>query len=153
MLVYLERKMYKTTFPKLKDIKHNWYLVDAEGKVLGRLASQVAAVLRGKHKAYFTPHMDTGDFVIIINADKVRLTGKKAEFKTYFTHSGFLGNERFLKYKDVLKNAPTKVVERAIQGMLPHNALGRKLFRKLKVYSGADHPHQAQQPQPLQIEG
>ncbi|MDD5230256.1 MAG: 50S ribosomal protein L13, partial [Candidatus Marinimicrobia bacterium] len=129
------------------------YVIDADGIVLGRLASQVAAILRGKNKPYFTPHLDTGDFVVIINADKIRLTGRKAEFKTYFTHSGYLGSERFLQYKDVLQNSPEKIVERAIKGMLPHNALGRQLFRKLKVYRGPEHPHQAQQPKPLAIEG
>ncbi|MCK9560399.1 MAG: 50S ribosomal protein L13 [Candidatus Marinimicrobia bacterium] len=145
--------MYKTSFPKLTEIKQDWYVIDADGIVLGRLASQVAAILRGKNKPYFTPHLDTGDFVVIINADKIRLTGRKAEFKTYFTHSGYLGSERFLQYKDVLQNSPEKIVERAIKGMLPHNALGRQLFRKLKVYRGPEHPHQAQQPKPLAIEG
>jgi len=145
--------MYKTSFPKLSEIKQDWYIVDADGVVLGRLASQVAAVLRGKNKPYFTPHLDTGDFVVIVNADKVRLTGRKAEFKTYFTHSGYLGSERFLQYKDVLQSSPEKVIERAIKGMLPHNALGRQLFRKLKVYRGPEHPHQSQQPKPLPIEG
>jgi len=145
--------MYKTSFPKLSEIKQDWYVVDADGVVLGRLASQVAAVLRGKNKPYFTPHLDTGDFVVIVNADKVRLTGRKAEFKTYFKHSGYLGSERFLQYKDVLQNSPEKVIERAIKGMLPHNALGRQLFRKLKVYSGPAHPHQSQQPKPIAIEG
>jgi len=145
--------MYKTSFPKLSEIKQDWYVVDADGVVLGRLASQVAAVLRGKNKPYFTPHLDTGDFVVIVNADKVRLTGRKAEFKTYFTHSGYLGSERFLQYKDVLQSSPEKVIERAIKGMLPHNALGRQLFRKLKVYRGPEHPHQSQQPKPLPIEG
>jgi large subunit ribosomal protein L13 len=145
--------MYKTSFPKLSEIKQDWYIVDADGVVLGRLASQVAAVLRGKNKPYFTPHLDTGDFVVIVNADKVRLTGRKAEFKTYFKHSGYLGSERFLQYKDVLQNSPEKVIERAIKGMLPHNALGRQLFRKLKVYRGPEHPHQSQQPKPLSIEG
>ncbi|MCK9245216.1 MAG: 50S ribosomal protein L13 [Candidatus Marinimicrobia bacterium] len=145
--------MYKTSFPKLTEIKQDWYVIDADGIVLGRLASQVAAILRGKNKPYFTPHLDTGDFVVIINADKIRLTGRKAEFKTYFTHSGYLGSERFLQYKDVLQNSPEKIVERAIKGMLPHNALGRQLFRKLKVYRGPEHPHQAQQPKLLAIEG
>lgn len=145
--------MYKTYFPKADEIKRNWYVIDAEGKVLGRLASQVAAILRGKNKPYFTPHLDTGDFVIIINAEKVRLTGRKAEFKTYFKHTGYLGHERFLQYKELQQTAPEKIIERAVKGMLPHNALGRQLFRKLKVYCGPEHPHAAQQPQPLEIEG
>ncbi|MFH1212875.1 MAG: 50S ribosomal protein L13 [Candidatus Neomarinimicrobiota bacterium] len=145
--------MYKTSFPKLAEIKQDWYVVDADGMVLGRLATQVAAILRGKNKPYFTPHLDTGDFVVIINADKVRLTGRKAEFKTYFTHSGYLGSERYLQYKDLMQNNPERVVEHAIKGMLPHNALGRQLFRKLKVYRGPEHPHQSQQPKPLAIEG
>lgn len=145
--------MYKTSFPKLTEIKQDWYVVDAEGVVLGRLASKVAAILRGKNKPYFTPHLDTGDYVIVINADKVRLTGRKAENKTYFKHSGYLGHERFLKYKDVFQASPEEIIERAVKGMLPHNALGRQLFRKLKVYRGPVHPHQAQQPKPLVIEG
>jgi len=145
--------MYKTSFPKASEIKQDWYVIDAEGIVLGRLASQVAAILRGKNKPYFTPHLDTGDFVVVINAEKVRLTGRKTEFKTYFSHSGYLGNERFLQYKDVLQNSPETIIERAIKGMLPHNALGRQLFRKLKVYCGPEHPHQAQKPKPLVIEG
>lgn len=145
--------MYKTSFPKLSEIKQDWYVVDADGVVLGRLASQVAAVLRGKNKPYFTPHLDTGDFVVIVNAEKIRLSGRKAEFKTYFRHSGYIGHERFLQYKDVLQKSPEKVIERAVKGMLPHNALGRQLFRKLKVYRGPEHPHQSQQPKPLAIEG
>lgn len=145
--------MFKTYYPKLDEIKHDWYVVDANGKVLGRLASQIASILRGKNKPYFTPHMDTGDFIIVVNAEKVRLTGKKREMKTYFSHSGYLGSGKNLEFKDVIQKHPERVLEHAVKGMLPHNTLGRKLFKKLKVYSGPEHPHSAQQPKPLELEG
>jgi large subunit ribosomal protein L13 len=132
------------------DIEHKWFLVDADGMVLGRLATEVARILRGKHKPTFTPHMDTGDFVIIINAAKVRVTGRKAEQKTYFTHSGFMGHDKKTPFATMLAKHPERVIEHAVHGMLPKNALGRQKLRlKLRVYPGADHPHVAQQPKAL----
>jgi len=145
--------MYKTYYPKLDEIQQEWHLVDADGKVLGRLASQVASVLRGKHKPMFTPHMDTGDFVVIVNAEKIRLTGRKTEAKSYFTHSGFMGGERIISYKEMLADHPERIIEHAVRGMLPHNRLGRRLIKKLKIYRGPEHPHSAQQPKPLEVEG
>jgi large subunit ribosomal protein L13 len=132
------------------DIEHKWFLVDADGMVLGRLATEVARILRGKHKPTFTPHMDTGDFVIIINAAKVRVTGRKAEQKTYFTHSGFMGHDKKTPFATMLAKHPERVIEHAVHGMLPKNALGRQKLRlKLRVYPGAEHPHVAQQPKAL----
>ena len=129
------------------DIDHKWYIVDADGLVLGRLASEVAKVIRGKHKPTFTPHMDTGDYVIVINASKVRVTGRKAEQKEYFHHTGYMGHERFTPFATMLAKHPERVIEKAVHGMLPKNALGRQKLRiKLRVYPGAEHPHQAQQP-------
>ena len=141
----------KTTVAKVDDITRKWYIVDADGMVLGRLASKVAFILRGKHKPIFSPHQDTGDFVIIINADKVRLTGKKAQQKTYFRHSGYPGGERFEAFSDLLNEKPERILNHAIKGMLPKNRLGRKLIKKLKVYGGTEHPHGAQQPEPLTL--
>ncbi|MFI5310698.1 MAG: 50S ribosomal protein L13 [Gemmatimonadales bacterium] len=129
------------------DIEHKWFLVDAEGMVLGRLASEVAKILRGKHKPTFTPHMDTGDMVIVINASKVRVTGRKAEQKEYFTHSGYMGHDKKIPFATMLAKHSDRVIEKAVHGMLPKNALGRQKLRlKLRVYPGADHPHKAQQP-------
>ena len=129
------------------DIEHKWFLVDAEGLILGRLASEVARILRGKHKPTFTPHMDTGDHVIIINASKVRVTGRKAEQKKYFSHSGYMGHDKLTPFATLLAKHPERVVEKAVHGMLPKNALGRQKLRlKLRVYPGAEHPHVAQQP-------
>jgi len=125
--------------------------VDAEGKVLGRLASEIAQILRGKHKPMFTPHLDVGDFVVVINAEKVRLTGKKEEQKAYFRHSGFMGGERFIPFKTMIEKHPDRVIDLAVKGMLPKNNLGRLMRRKLKVYAGPIHPHEAQQPQRLEI--
>ena len=134
------------------DIEQRWYIVDAEGLVLGRLASEIAKVIRGKHKPIFTPHMDTGDHVIVINAAKVKLTGRKAEQKTYFTHTGYMGHERHTPLATVLAKHPERVIEKAVHGMLPKTALGRQVLRrKLRVYAGAEHPHVAQQPTPLTI--
>jgi large subunit ribosomal protein L13 len=141
----------RTYTPKADEIEHRWWLVDAEGKPLGRLATEVARVLRGKHKPIFTPHLDTGDHVVVVNASKVRLTGKKAEKKTYFRHSGYMGGERFIPYQRMIQSHPERVVEMAVKGMLPKNALGRSLGKKLKVYGGAEHPHQGQQPEPLDV--
>ena len=141
----------KTYTPKLTEIQRRWWVVDADGKVLGRLASEIAQVLRGKHKPMFTPHLDTGDYVIVVNADKVRLTGNKAENKAYFRHSGYMGGERFIPFKDMLEKHPDRVIDLAVKGMLPKNNLGRLMRRKLKVYAGPAHPHEAQQPEPLEI--
>ncbi|HLB35677.1 MAG TPA: 50S ribosomal protein L13 [Gemmatimonadales bacterium] len=135
-----------------KDIKHHWHVVDADGIALGRLASTVAQVIRGKHKPEFTPHMDGGDFVVVINAAKVRLTGRKLEQKRYFRHSGYMGHERFTPVARELQKHPERVIERAVFGMLPKSTLGRQALRKkLKVYPGAEHPHAAQQPTPLSV--
>ena len=133
-----------------KDLDHRWYVVDAEGMVLGRLAAQIAKIIRGKHKAMFTPHMDTGDFVIVINASKVVVTGRKAEQKTYFSHTGYMGHERHTPYAELLAKHPERVIEKAVFGMLPKTTLARTVLRKkLRVYAGAEHPHVAQAPQTL----
>ena len=135
-----------------KDIDHKWYVVDADGMVLGRLAAEVAKIIRGKHKPMFTPHMDTGDNVIVINASKVRVTGRKAEQKEYFHHTGYMGHERFTPFATMIAKHPERVIEKAVYGMLPKTALGRQeLRRKLRVFAGAEHTHAAQQPQPLQF--
>lgn len=137
----------KTFTATPKDIQHRWFLIDADGMVLGRLAAEVAKIIRGKHKPIFTPHMDTGDHVIVINASKVRVTGRKAEQKRYFTHSGYMGHERFTPYATMIAKHPERVIEKAVFGMLPKSALGRQKLRlKLKVYAGDQHPHTAQQP-------
>ncbi|MGH7560045.1 MAG: 50S ribosomal protein L13 [Gemmatimonadales bacterium] len=134
------------------DIRHDWHIVDAEGVPLGRLASAVAQLIRGKHKPTFTPHLDGGDFVVVVNASKVRLTGRKREQKEYFSHSGYMGNERFTPIETVLAKHPERVIEKAVFGMLPKNALARQRLRtKLKVYGGATHPHAAQQPKPYDV--
>ena len=134
------------------DIEHRWFIVDAEGMVLGRLAAEVARIIRGKHKPTFTPHMDTGDNVIVINASKVRVTGRKAEQKRYFHHTGYMGHERFTPFASMLAKHPERVIEKAVFGMLPKTALGRQVLRlKLRVYPDADHPHAAQQPTVLKL--
>jgi large subunit ribosomal protein L13 len=134
------------------DIEHRWFIVDAEGMVLGRLAAEVAQIIRGKHKPMFTPHMDTGDNVIVINASKVRVTGRKAEQKRYFHHTGYMGHERFTPFSTMLAKHPERVIEKAVFGMLPKTALGRQVLRlKLRVYPDADHPHTAQQPTVLKL--
>jgi large subunit ribosomal protein L13 len=134
------------------DIEHRWFIVDAEGQVLGRLAAEIAKVIRGKHKPTFTPHMDTGDFVIVINASKVKVTGRKAEQKRYFRHTGYMGHELFTPFSSMLEKHPERVIEKAVYGMLPKTALGRQnLRRKLRVYAGTEHPHVAQQPTVLQF--
>lgn len=137
----------KTFSATPKDIQRRWFLIDADGMVLGRLASEVAKIIRGKHKPIFTPHMDTGDHVIVINASKVRVTGRKAEQKEYFRHTGYMGHERFTPFATMIDKHPERVVEKAVFGMLPKSALGRQKLRlKLKVYAGEEHPHTAQQP-------
>jgi large subunit ribosomal protein L13 len=134
------------------DIEHRWYIVDADGMVLGRLATEIARVIRGKHKPMFTPHMDTGDYVIVINAAKVKLTGRKGEQKEYFHHTGYMGHERFTPVATVLAKHPERVIEKAVYGMLPKTALGRQeLRRKLRVFAGTEHTHAAQQPLPLPV--
>jgi large subunit ribosomal protein L13 len=134
------------------DIEHRWYIVDADGMVLGRLASGIARVIRGKHKPMFTPHMDTGDYVIVTNAAKVKLTGRKLEQKRYFRHTGYMGHERYTPVASMLSKHPERVIEKAVYGMLPKTALGRQdLRRKLRVFSGAEHDHVAQQPIPLPV--
>lgn len=140
----------KTYSAKPGDITHTWYVVDADGMVLGRLAAEIARIIRGKHKPIFTPHMDTGDNVIVINASKVRVTGRKAEQKRYFHHTGYMGHERFTPFQTMLDKHPERVIEKAVYGMLPKTSLARQtLRRKLRVYAGADHPHVGQQPEPL----
>lgn len=139
----------RTYSPSAKDITRDWYVVDAEGQTLGRLATRVATVLRGKHKPTFAPHMDMGDHVIVINADKIVLSGAKAEQKLYHAHSGFPGGLRSVPFATMLEKKPTDIVEKAVKGMLPKNKLGNAMGKKLKVYAGADHPHAAQQPKPL----
>jgi large subunit ribosomal protein L13 len=141
----------KTHTPKAEEIDRPWWVVDAADKPLGRLATELARVLRGKHKPIYTPHLDTGDFVVILNAEKVRLTGNKADQKEYFRHSGYMGGERFIPYKKMLAKHPERIIELAVKGMLPKNALGRDMYRKLKVYAGTEHPHQSQNPQPLEV--
>jgi len=136
-----------TYMAKPNEIKKNWYVIDAEGKPLGRVATEIARVLRGKHKTIFTPHVDTGDFVIVINAEKVQLTGKKLQQKQYVRHSGYPGGLKTMSYERLLKEKPERAIEKAVKGMLPHNRLGRAQGRKLKVYSGPEHPHTAQQPE------
>jgi len=141
-----------TYTPKASEIERAWHVVDAEGLILGRLATEVASVLRGKHKPIFTPHLDTGDHVIIINADKVVLTGAKAEDKKVYDHSGFPGGLRTRSYGDFLADKPEEAVRRTISGMIPKNRLGRQMLTKLKVYRGSEHPHEAQAPQTMTIE-
>ena len=141
----------RTYTPKASDVQRQWYVIDANDVVLGRLATQAATLLRGKHKPTFAPHVDTGDFVIIINADKVALTGNKREQKMEYRHSGFPGGLRATSYTELLVENPRRAVEKAVKGMLPHNKLGRQQIKKLKVYAGSEHPHQAQQPVAFEI--
>ncbi|MEJ7809187.1 MAG: 50S ribosomal protein L13 [Gemmatimonadaceae bacterium] len=132
---------------KPSDIEYKWFVVDADGMVLGRLAAEIVRIIRGKHKPMYTPHMDTGDNVIVINASKVRVTGRKAEQKVYFRHTGYMGHERYTPFSQMIAKHPERVIEKAVNGMLPKTALGRQRLRlKLRVYAGADHPHAAQQP-------
>lgn len=144
--------MNKTSLPSTDTLERQWYLVDAENQTLGRLASEVAAVLRGKNKPTYTPHLDTGDFVVVINADKIRVSGNKPTQKLYRRHSGRPGGMKTETFAHLQARIPERIVEKAIKGMLPHNALGRQLFRKLKVYKGSEHPHAAQQPQVLALD-
>lgn len=141
----------RTYTPKAEDIQRAWWVVDAADQPLGRLATKVASVLRGKHKPMYTPHLDTGDHVVVINAEKVRLTGNKADQKTYFRHSGYMGGEKHIPFRRMIETHPERVIELAVKGMLPKGALGRAMRSKLRVYAGGDHPHQGQQPEPLEI--
>ena len=141
----------KSFVAKPLELERKWYIVDAEGKTLGRMASEVASVLRGKHKPIYTPHVDCGDYVIIINADKVVLTGKKLDQKKFRWHTGYIGHLRERSYRELMAKKPEFVVEQAIKGMLPKNTLGREMYKKLKVYSGAEHGHEAQKPEALEL--
>jgi large subunit ribosomal protein L13 len=143
----------KTTIPSKERVEsdHKWYIIDAEDVVLGKVAVKAAAILRGKHKPTFTPHMEVGDHVVIINADKVYLSGNKVDDKSYYRHSGYPGGITEIKYKDLVEKKPTEAVSLAVKGMLPHNKLGRKLFLNLKVYAGSAHPHEAQRPEKITV--
>jgi large subunit ribosomal protein L13 len=141
----------KTYSAKPHEVEQNWLLVDAEGQTLGRMATEIATRLRGKHKAEYTPHVDTGDFVVVINADKVQVTGKKATDKIYHAHSGFPGGLKSISFEKLQERAPEKIIQRAVKGMLPRTPLGRAMLKKLKVYAGTEHPHGAQQPQSVQL--
>jgi len=141
----------KTYTAKPQDVQRKWYVVDAEGQTLGRLASQVAMILRGKHRPTYTPHVDTGDHVIIINAEKIHLTGKKLQNKKYYRHSGYPGGIKSVTAGDLLDRHPERVIKAAVWGMIPHNTLGRQIIKKLKIYAGAEHPHQAQMPETLEL--
>jgi large subunit ribosomal protein L13 len=141
----------KTISAKADDVKRDWFLVDADGKTLGRLATEIARRLRGKHKAIYTPHVDTGDYIVVINAEKVRVSGNKANDKMYYRHSGYMGGLKETNFNDMIERSPERVIEIAVKGMLPRNPLGREMYRKLKVYAGPQHQHAAQQPQPLEL--
>lgn len=140
-----------TYMAKTSEVDHQWYVVDATDKTLGRLATRITEVLRGKHKPTYTPHVDTGDFVIVINAEKIHLTGKKWEQKKYYRHSGFPGGIKEMTYRKLIQRKPEFIIKKAVKGMIPHNKLGDQVFSKLKVYAGPEHPHQAQQPKELEL--
>ena len=141
----------KTVSMRAQDVRRSWLLVDAENKTLGRLATEVARRLRGKHKPEYTPHVDTGDYVIVVNADKVRVTGNKTTDKMYYRHSGYPGGIKSASFEHLQASHPERIIEKAVKGMLPRNPLGRAMFKKLKVYAGSEHPHGAQQPEPLEL--
>ena len=143
----------KTYNAKPNEVAREWYVVDAEDLVLGRLATRIADVLRGKHKASYTPHVDTGDFVVVVNAEKVKLTGNKLDQKLYWRHSGYSKSIRSRTAREMLEKKPEEVILHAVRGMLPKNRLGRRMLKRLKAYGGADHPHQAQEPKPLELRG
>ena len=136
---------------KAAEVKRDWLLVDADGKTLGRLASEVAKRLRGKHKPVYTPHVDTGDYIVIINAEKIRVTGNKAKDKMYYKHTGYIGNLKSISFEKQIQKKPERVIELAVKGMLPKGPLGREMYRKLKVYAGSEHKHEAQKPQLLEL--
>ena len=143
--------MTTTISAKPAEVSRNWYLVDAENKTLGRLASEIARRLRGKHKTIYTPHVDTGDYIVVVNAEKIRVTGNKMKNKIYYHHTGYIGNLKSINLEKLLDKAPERVLETAVKGMMPKNSLGRAMYKKLKVYAGSEHQHAAQQPQPLDI--
>jgi large subunit ribosomal protein L13 len=141
----------KTFSAKAEEVQRKWWLIDADNKILGKVAATAANLLRGKTKAIYTSHCDTGDFVVVVNADKVKLSGKKETQKVYKSHSGYVGNQKIRTVKEVRAKHPERIVEKAVKGMIPHNRLGRKVYLKLKVYAGTEHPHQANQPQPVAL--
>lgn len=141
----------KTFSAKAHEVKRDWYIVDASGQTLGRMATEIARHLRGKHKAEYTPHVDTGDYIVVINADKVTVTGRKFKAKVYHHHSGFPGGIKSITFDKLQQKNPIRIIELAVKGMLPKNSLGRQMYRKMKVYAGCEHPHTAQQPRPLDI--
>lgn len=141
----------KTFSARKEDVQRDWYLVDASGKTLGRLSTEIARRLRGKHKPEYTPHVDTGDYVVVVNAGKIRVTGNKRRDKIYYRHTGYIGNMKSVSLEKLLEETPERALEYAVKGMLPRNPLGRKMYSKLKVFAGPEHPHQAQQPKPLDI--
>jgi large subunit ribosomal protein L13 len=143
--------MMKSYMARPQEVERKWYVVDAEGQTLGRLAAEIARVLRGKHKAQYTPHVDTGDFVVVINADRVGVTGRKAEQKVYRRHTGYPGGLREMSYEVMMERKPTEILRKAVKGMMPRTRLGRQQFRKLKIYAGPEHPHAAQTPQNLEV--
>ena len=141
----------KTFSAKPETVKRDWYVIDAEDKTLGRLSAEIARRLRGKHKPEYTPHVDTGDYIVVINAEKVRVTGNKSKDKLYHRHTGYIGNLKTINFEKLQAKAPERIIETAVKGMLPKNPLGRAMYRKLKVYAGPEHNHAAQQPKPLEI--
>src|SRR5210317_17466 len=145
------RTAMKTFSAKQETVRRDWYVVDAEGQTLGRLATELARRLRGKHKPEYTPHVDTGDYIVVINAEKVRVTGRKTTDKMYYHHTGYIGNMKSISFDKLIAKAPERVIQTAVKGMLPKNPLGRAMFKKLKVYAGSEHQHAAQQPKPLEI--
>ena len=144
--------MTTTVSTKPAEVRRAWYLVDADGKTLGRLATAIAQRLRGKHKPQYTPHVDTGDYIVVVNAEKIRVTGNKLQDKMYYRHTGYVGNLKSISLGKLLESAPERAIEIAVKGMLPRGPLGRAMFKKLRVYAGAEHGHQAQQPQPLALD-
>ena len=143
--------MNKTFVTKPSDVEREWFVVDADGQTLGRFASEIATVLRGKHKAIYSPSVDCGDYVIVVNAEKIAVTGRRLDQKIYYRHSGYMGGLKEITLREQLERYPTRVIEGAVKGMLPKNSLGRKMIKKLKVYAGPDHPHEAQQPSTLEF--
>lgn len=141
----------KTISANPATVKRDWYVIDAEGKTLGRMATEIATRLRGKHKPEYTPHVDTGDYIVVVNAEKVRVTGNKAKDKKYYRHTGYVGGIKEISFEKLIQKAPERTIESAVKGMLPKGPLGRAMFKKLKVYAGAEHPHTAQQPQELTL--
>ena len=146
-----ETRIMKTFSAKTAEVRRDWYVIDATGKTLGRLSTEIAHRLRGKHKPEYTPHIDTGDYIVVVNAEKVRVTGNKLKDKIYYRHTGYIGNLKSISLEKLLKEAPERVIEGAVKGMLPRGSLGRQMYSKLRVFAGPEHPHAAQQPIPLQV--